>query len=156
MRCQVALVLNRNIDTPHIHELVQERRSSITNALNVRLFCTKLSIYRQSNHYISVYIHHSGSWKVTFLRWSYIHCSCIVHYSNVILYGGNMRSLLHVLEPSSDRRPQSMNTTPPPAIMLSVLTTGPWPIHLKQTGTRHMVSHTRHKNEPTLRIKILP
>ena len=61
-----------------------------------------------------------------------------------------MGELLHVLEPSAERGPQSLKATPQTAIMPYVLTTRPWPARLKRTGTSHMVSHTRHNNEPTL------
>ena len=44
----------------------------------------------------------------------------------------------------------SLKATPPPAIMASVLTTRPWPVRQKRTGTSRMVSQTRHNNEPTL------
>ena len=64
-----------------------------------------------------------------------------------------MSELLHVLEPSFDRGPQSLKATPPPAIMPSALTTQPWPVRQKRTGTSRMVSHSRHNNEPTLSRK---
>ena len=68
-----------------------------------------------------------------------------------------------MLEPSSSRGPQSLKATLPPAVMLSVLTTMPWPIHLKWTGTSsvalavwyHTPGTTRHNNEQPLSKKIL-
>ena len=59
-----------------------------------------------------------------------------------------MSELLHVLEHSFDRGPQGLKATPPPATMPIVLTTRPWPVRQKRTGTSRMVSHTRHNNEP--------
>ena len=55
-----------------------------------------------------------------------------------------------MLEPNSDRGPQSLKATWPLAIIPSVLTTRPWPIRQKWTGTSRMVPHTRHNNKPTL------
>ena len=52
-----------------------------------------------------------------------------------------------VLEPSFDRGLQSFKATPPPAIMPRVLTTRPWPVRQKCTGT---ISHTRWNNGLTL------
>ena len=40
-----------------------------------------------------------------------------------------MSELLHLLEFSFDRGPQSIKAIPPPANMPSVLTTRPWPVH---------------------------
>ena len=82
----------------------------------------------------------------------------------ILLYGGNMRTclcalaagllpvmseLLHALEPSSDRGPQSLKAIPSPAIMPSVQTTRPGPVHQKRTGSSRMVSHTWHNIKQT-------
>ena len=61
-----------------------------------------------------------------------------------------MSELLHVLDVSFERGPRSLKSTPPPAIMPSVLTTRPRPICQKRTGTSRMVSHFRHNSKPTL------
>ena len=50
----------------------------------------------------------------------------------------------------------SLKATPPPTIMLGVLTTRPWPVRQKRTGTSRMVSHTRHDNGPTLSMNDSP
>ena len=52
--------------------------------------------------------------------------------------------------PVSNAGLKSVKATPPPAIMQSALITRPWPVHQKPTGISRMVSHTRHKSEPTL------
>ena len=49
------------------------------------------------------------------------------------------------------RTPASKSqANPPPAAVLSVLSTRPWPTHLKRICASHMISHTRHSSEPIL------
>ena len=60
-----------------------------------------------------------------------------------------MSELLHVLEPSFDRWPKSLQATRSRAILPSDLTTRIWPTPPKRIGTSRMVSHIRHNNEPT-------
>ena len=44
----------------------------------------------------------------------------------------------------------SLKATPPPAIMPSVVTTGPWPVHYKRSDTSRMVSHTHPAQQQSL------
>ena len=88
----------------------------------------------------------------------------------LFLYGGNMRTrlralaagytpvmneLLHMLDPSFKRGPQSLKATVPPNIMQSVLTTRQWPTSQKWIGTSRMVSRTQHSSGSILGRKIL-
>ena len=64
--------------------------------------------------------------------------------------------LLHVLQPSFEHGPYSVKAIPPPTIVLSVPTTGPWPTHQKRIGTSHVVSHTQQSSQPILSMNKSP
>ena len=55
-----------------------------------------------------------------------------------------------LMNASFERGPQSLEATPPHAIIPSVLTIPPLPVRQKWTGTSHTVPHTRHNSEPAL------
>ena len=63
-----------------------------------------------------------------------------------------MSELLHVLEPSNEHGSPSLKATgnSTARYYADCLTTRPWPVRQKRTGTSRMVSHIRHNNEPNL------